>query len=325
MFGRTAAEALRAMGLLPLVAGRRGGDLAVDANDPSSVRAALRAGDLVLDAAGPFQDRTLALVEAAIDVGFDVIDLSDDLRYAEQVLRLAAPIAKAGIRVLNACSSVSALAAFLVGLAGIPRPVRARGFLVPMSRETGNPGSALAVLRSVGREVRVWRGGGFATARGWTEPLPLGLPHLPVRGRLLESADALYLPRAWPTLRDVDLRVDTNTFGFNLLLCAAARSPAVRRLLERQVVLGTRLARVLGSKRSALAYEVLADDGRVATCALLARDAGRFAPVAPAVLAARSIAQGGFGGTGLVPPERQFDPDELQSFLESKGIRILRL
>ena len=40
-------------------------------------------------------------------------------------------------------------------------------------------------------------------------PGPVGL----VCGRLFETADAVYLPRIWPSLREVDMVVDPNTPG----------------------------------------------------------------------------------------------------------------
>ncbi|MBI1901740.1 MAG: saccharopine dehydrogenase NADP-binding domain-containing protein, partial [Planctomycetia bacterium] len=73
------------MGHAPLVASRRAGaDLVLDAEDPASLRAALRPGDVILDAAGPFQRRSTALVEAAIDRRCDVVDLADGLHYVDQ-------------------------------------------------------------------------------------------------------------------------------------------------------------------------------------------------------------------------------------------------
>ncbi len=321
MFGRTAVDALRAMGLSPLVASRRpAADIEVDADDALQVRAAFTRGDLVIDAAGGFQNRSPVLVQAAIDLGFDVIDISDDLGYARKLLSLATPIARAGIRVLNACSTVSAVAAVLVKLSGCDRPVRVSGFLMPATRHTANPGSARSVIRSLGQPIRALRGGELVTLSGWSEARSLALRERTIRGRLFESADAVHLPRAWPTLRDVAMYLDTNTTGLKLLLRAAARAPALRRLLERRITLGARLSRLIGSKFGALAYEVEAGSGETTTVALVSRENGPVVPIAPAVLAAKRIADGRCEETGLVPPDRQVDPDELCGFLESEGV-----
>jgi hypothetical protein len=324
-FGRTVVDALRARGLSPLVAGRRGpADIEVDANDVGQVRAAFTRGDLVVDTAGPFQERSLVLVQAAIDIGFDVIDISDDLGYAERLLTLATPIARAGIRVLNGCSSVSAVSAALIKISGCDQPVRVSGFLLPATRHTGNPGSARSMIRSVGQPVRAWRNGSLVTLRGWSEARSLALSERTIHGRLFESADALYLPRAWPTLRDVAMYVDSNTFGFDLLLRAAARVPALRRVLERRIEFGTRISRLLGSDFGALAYEIEAASGAITTVTLVARPKARVIPIAPTVLAAQRIAEGRFEQSGLVPPERQVDAYELRAYLESEGVDVRR-
>lgn len=328
MFGRTAVGALRSMGLHPLVASRRpAADIQVDANNPNSVRAAFAKGDLVLDTAGPFQDRSPVLIEAAIDLGLDLIDISDDLSYAQKLLSLAAPIDRAGIRVLNACSSVSAISSCLVTLSRCKRPIRVSGFLAPATRHTGNPASALSLIRSVGRPVRAFRGGKLVVLHGWSEARRVALsdPRHTIRGRLFESADAVHLPRRWPTLSHVDMYVDTNTPGLNTLLRIAARVPALRNLLERQIDLGTRLSRFIGSAFGALAYEIQGDSGETVRFAVLSRERSYLTPIAPAVLAAKKIADGQFEGRGIIPPDRHVDPTELCAYLKSHGIKVERV
>ncbi|MCH8965422.1 MAG: saccharopine dehydrogenase NADP-binding domain-containing protein [Planctomycetes bacterium] len=76
-------DLLRAEGLAPLMASRsRSADLVLDVENAGSLRENLRAGDVVIDAAGPFQHRNATLSEAALDVGFDVVDIADSLAYA---------------------------------------------------------------------------------------------------------------------------------------------------------------------------------------------------------------------------------------------------
>ncbi|MCZ6796214.1 MAG: saccharopine dehydrogenase NADP-binding domain-containing protein [Planctomycetota bacterium] len=328
LFGRTAAEELRALGLEPEIASRRPGvDVRVDANDRDDLRHAFREGDLVIDTAGPFQERSTALVDAAIDVGFDVVDINDDLSYAERVVALNESIDRAGIRVLSSCSSVSAISASIVQRSGAKKPVRLTGFLAPATKYTANPGSALSLIRSVGRPVRALRGGRLATLRGWREARGFAMPE-PVgalKGRLFESADALLLPRVWPSLDTVELFVDPNAPGLAALLALAARLPAVRRLLERCVGLGTKLSRLVGSPAGGLGYEVEDSGGEIARFAVVSRAGGHRTPVAPAVLAARKIAEGSFDQRGLVPPDRHVDAAELTEYLKSRDIAIVRL
>jgi saccharopine dehydrogenase-like protein len=325
-FGCAALEQLRILGISPIVAARGGmADIGVDADDPTSIRAAFSAGDLIIDAAGPFHKRSLALLEAAIEIGFDVIDINDNLGYAEQVLALERRIVGAGIRVLSSASSVSAVAAAIVRRSDLNAPTRVTGFLAPASRHTANRGSALSLIRTVGCPVRAWRGGRLQTLRGWGERRSFVMPHPvgPICGRLFESADAVWLPRVWPSLLDVEMYVDANTPGVNALLQLGARFPAFRRMLERHVDLGAWIARLIGSKAGGIGYEIEDAHGKATRFAVLSGKTGHITAVAPAVLAARAIVTGHLTATGLVLPDRHVEPSELVGYLGSSGIDVV--
>ena len=327
-FGAVAVERLRADGAAPLTASRRAGaDLQVDVEDRRSLRAALRQGDVVIDTVGPYQDRTSALVEAALEIGFDLIDIADSLAYVTRLYDLQPQIEARGIRVLTACSSVSAVSAALVRWSGLADPVRVTGFLAPATHYAANPAGGGSLLRSVGRPIRVWRDGRLVTRVGWREartiqvPAPIGS----VRGRLYETANSVTLPRIWPGLRTVDFYVDSRVPGLNAVFNLAARSPALRSLIERLQGPGLALARSLGSRAGCLAFEIEAHDNRVVRWALIASDRGYFTPIVPAVLAARTIAEGGFEPCGLVPPDQHIEPGKLIDYLRSLGIDTMRL
>ncbi len=325
LFGRTVAEQLRQEGLNPLTASRRAAaDLQIDANDPASIRAALAPGDLIVDAAGPFQMRTTALMEAAIEIGFDVIDLNDDLRYAESIIALEQRIADAGIRMLSSASSVSAVAAAVVRHSGIEMPRRVTAFLAPASRYTANPGTAASLWRSIGRPVRVLRDGKMQTQVGWSDsrnfvmPRPVGK----IKGFLFESADTVFLPKIWPMLRDVSMYVDTNTFGGNRLLQLAAYSEPIREVMRQRVHLGAWLARKVGSTAGGVGYEIEGPDGRVTRHAIVAAENSYLAAIAPAVLAAKAIARDEFPSRGLILPHHQVEPPELFRFLAARAVHL---
>jgi hypothetical protein len=324
-FGSSIIEQLRSRGVPAMTAARRkGGDYQVDANDADSIRSALTDQPLVIDAAGPFQQRSMALLDAAIELGFDLIDINDDLEYAEQVLAREAIIARAGIRVLSSASSVSAISTTMVGHSGFKTPSRVTAFLAPATRHTANAGSALSLIRSVGRPIRVFREGRLQTRPGWCETRSFDMPD-PVgstRGRLFESADAVYLPRIWPSLREVEMYVDPRLPGVNSLLGLGSRLPAIRRSLECHVRFGTWMARVIGSTAGGIGYEVEDANGDVAGIALSSPRHSFMTAVAPAVLAAQAIANDRFPYTGLVLPDRQVDPAELLSYLESSGVGL---
>ena len=107
-FGRTVVERLRAFDLAPLVASRRrSAEIVIDVEDQRSLAAGLRPDDVVIDAAGPFQQRSAKLAMAAVEIGFDLVDLADSLAYVECIYRMRDRIDAAGIRVFTACSGVS--------------------------------------------------------------------------------------------------------------------------------------------------------------------------------------------------------------------------
>jgi hypothetical protein len=149
-------------------------------------------------------------------------------------------------------------------------------------------------------------------------PRPLGM----IRGGLMETADASYLPRIWRSLRNVAMCVDTNTPGVNMLLRLAARRPRLRRLLEQHVRWGSCLARLVGSSAGGVGYLIEGASGEISRCAIVSRKNSFITAVAPAVLAAHAIFQDRFPHQGLVLPGSQVDPSELFTFLERSGIAI---
>jgi len=322
-FGRTAAERLRADGAQPLTAARRpGADLRLDVEDPASLRAALRPGDVVLDTVGPFQDRSTALAEACLELGCDLVDIADSRAYVARLQALRPRLETAGTRLLTACSSVSGVNAALVTHSGLTDPVRVTGFLVPAAAYAANPGSGASLLRSVGQPVQVLRGGALAAATGWRETRPFVMPAPlgPIHGHLFETADPLTLPLAWHGLREAAFYVDSWVPGLNVMLDLGARSSLVHALMQRFMPIGLSLSRRFGSATGCLAFEIESAAGQVARYALISTHHGHYTPIAPAVLAARAIAEGRFAPRGLVPPNKYVDPEELLAYLARIGV-----
>jgi len=329
LFGGAAVELLRAEGMAPLVAARRAApdrgsppDLRLDADDPAALRAALLLGDIVLDAAGPFQERNAALVETALDVGCDVIDLSDSLGHFLKIDALRLQIEARGIRVLTSCSSVTTLLAALVRASGVKDPARVSVYLSPASQVTASAGTGGALRHSLGQPIRILRGGKLVPARGWRESRPFLMPP-PIgraRGYLMESVHAATLPRIFPTLRDADFWVDSRVPGLNSVFRLLARAPALAARVCRAMRRSTLVARTLGSVAGGMLAEIEEPSGAVNQARVFAPRRSYLAAVAPAVLAVRAIASGRFTERGLVPHDRHVDPDELFAYLRRLGI-----
>lgn len=324
-FGSLATDRLLAEGFAPVRSSRRPGifELQIDANDADSIRSRLRPGDIVLDAAGPFQTRTTALVEAATELGFDVVDLSDSFAYAARVVAMRDRIDRAGVRILTSCSAVSAVSAALVRLTGVAEPERVSVFLAPASRATANPATIRSFLASVGRPVTVRRDARLVLQAGWRSSRRFAWPGRGIRrGFLTESADALLLPEVWPSLQDVDFWVDTQAPVVNALLAAAAIHPLGAALVERLSGVGSAIARRVGAGAGGFGIEVEHADGAVVRRILSGSTRSYVIAVAPTVLAVRALASGQFAHTGLIPPDQHIDPQQLLSYLQSSGIRV---
>jgi len=316
-FGSTVVRLLRAVGCAPLTSSRRpGGDLVLDVENRTSIRNTIRPCDVLVDATAPFQKRTAMLVDEAIAVGADVIDLSDSLAYSRIVWTRDSAARARGVRILNSCSSVSVLSAFAIERSRIRDPIACHGFLAPATRHTANRGAAESLLASVGQSITVWRSGQFVSLPGWTEVHQFAA--LKRSGHLMEMADAFTLPRVYPSLRNVDFWVDPNTRGAGVLLSILARVPAFSPLARH----GLPLARILGSNEGILAYEIEGEKGEQSNVAFTGRDSFLMAAI-PAALAASRLSSGEPCPAGVVPVHQHIDGVALAAALTRYGIRIL--
>lgn len=301
-FGRQAVRALAAHGIRAIGASRRDG---VDVEDRASLREFLRRGDVVLDAAGPFHLRTAALLDVALELGADLVDLSDSAAYATIVAAERERIAAGSIAVLTGCSAISAVAATLVRASGIAAPRQVDLWLAPASRETAHVATARAMLASIrpGPRVRC----DFA----------------PVRGFPVDSALRVQLPAIWPSLERAAFWVDPHARGFAPLLALAARARPLRIALWLAAPVGVRLTRLLGARDGIVALRVAGADGEARWLLRAPRGSYRLA-IAPAMLAVRDLASGNSALRGLVPADRMVGALDLLAYVQRLGIGITR-
>jgi len=271
----------------------------LDVEDRRSLDRALQAGDVIVDTAGPFQLRSTVLVEAAIERGCDVVDLSDARAYAQAVLALHDRAAAMGVRILTSCSAIATVAAAAMRAMGTVSPDACDLFLAPASAETGNPATVRAFLASVDwSRRRDFPGGGR-------------------RGHRVESAAAVLLPRSWPSLRRVEFWVDPNAPFAAEVLALASRS-GLTRALE---VAAPLTARLLGRRDGMFAVAV-SEGGREAVTTLSAPRGSYLIAAEPAVLAAESLARGADIPPGVVPADAQVDGATLFARLQGLGVDV---
>jgi hypothetical protein len=259
----------------------------------------------------------------ALEVGFDLVDLSDGVDHARAVLALDARAREAGVHLLPGQSSVSALAGRAIRASGIEAPVEVVGLLVPAARHTAAIGSAASLLRSLGGAVRVLEEGDVAERPGWRTTRDVSPPgEAPVRGHLFESADVVHLPATFPELRATALYVHSNVLGLDAALSLADRIPGAPALLARLLRVGTPITRLLGGPEGLLAYEIRGADGATSRVAFRAAETSPRIPVLPMALAATRLAAGWSPGAGVLPPAQELDDAALDALLARHRIRL---
>ena len=300
-FGRHAVALLRADGIAAVPIGHEQADV----EDRASLRALVQVNDVLLDTVGPFQRRTHALLDVALEQRADLVDLSDSASYARSIGERSADIATKGIAVLTGCSAVSAVVATLVRASDVGDPLRVDAWLAPASRDTANVATARSFLASV-------RSSAMRTCE-----------FAPVRGLAVESALSVQLPAIWPGLRAAEFWVDPHTRGAGPLVRLAARSAVARRALDSLVPLGVRLARLAGTREGVFAVRVEGAAG-IARWVLRAPRGSFLLALGPATIAVRRLAAGDREARGLVPADQQVTSDALFAYLDRHGIAVTR-
>jgi len=303
-FGAHAVRLLREAGVPAIAAARSD----ANAEDRRSLRAFLHPHDVVLDAAGPFQERSAALLDVALARGVDVVDISDSAAYARLIAEHRADIAAHHITVLTGCSAISAVAATLASASGIGVPSRIDAWLAPASKETANVATARSLLAS----LRV----------GETNTCEFA----PIAGLAVDSALDVQLPAIWPSLQRASFWVDPHVPGLAPLL-GLARAPLVRRIFAAAVPIGVRVARLTGSRSGVFALQV---EGSTGTARWIARAArgSYIVALAPAVLAIRRLASDdhayhAYGG--FVPADAHVAIAPLLAYLRDHGVTVERV
>ena len=298
-FGRVIARRLADVGIVPVLASRTHGDVRLDVEDAGSIRSGLLPGDVVVDTAGPFQRRSTALVEAGIELGCDLVDLSDSLAYARGVLALHEDAVAKGVRIFTSCSAIATVAASAIRASGRVAPETCDLFLAPASADTGNPATVQAFLASV----------------DWSRSREF--PADRRRGYRVESAAALLLPRSWPSLRWVDFWVDPNAPFARKGVALASRLGMTGALSA----IAPLSARLLGRREGSFSIAI-SEAGRYSLTRLSAPRGSYLIAAEPAVLAAESIARGTDTPPGVVPADRQVDPEALFARLRGLGVDV---
>jgi hypothetical protein len=301
-FGRHAIRILRADSVAAVAVTRADADV----EDPASLRSLIHANDVILDTVGPFQARSQALLDVALEREADLVDLSDSAEYARAIGERKDDIAARSSTVMTGCSAISAVVATLARASAVGEPVRVDAWLAPASRETANVATARSLLASL-RSADL-----------------CACDFAPVRGMRVESALSIQLPAIWPSLAEAAFWVDPHTRGAIPLLALASGSAIARRAFNALVPIGVRIARLAGTREGIFAVRVEGTAG-VARWVLRAPRGSYLLALGPATIAVRRLAMAERGPRGLVPADEHVSKDALFAYLERHGIGVTRV
>jgi saccharopine dehydrogenase-like NADP-dependent oxidoreductase len=268
----------------------------------------------VADASGPFQTSDDRLPRAAIGAGLHYVDLADARAFVAGIRGLDAEARAANVAVLAGASSTPALShAVLDTLVAASRKVIAiEVSIAPGNRAPRGLSAVHAVLSTVGRPIRVFRGGRWTEEAGWGLNKTIELPGVGKRRvALCETPDLdllveRYHPAADAVFRaGLELRVLHDGVG---LLSLLVRLGILRSLpaLARPLRVLADLFKPFGTDRGGMRVDVLLENDagqilrRAWTLTAGAGD-GLYVPTLPALAALKMLADGTLEWRGAAP------------------------
>ncbi len=266
----------------------------------------------VVDAAGPFQTSDLRLARAAIAAGAHYVDLADARDFVAAFPdALDAQARAAGVLAVTGASSTPALSnAVLDRLTASWRAVDDVAVAIsPGARAPRGLSVMQAILSYVGRPVRLFTGGRWTQALGWSGVRRLDFPGLgPRLASLCETPDLDILPARFAVRREARFMAGLELAPLHLglwLLSWAVRWRLIGSLvpLARPLLWAAGLVANLGSDRGGMLVAANGqgpDGARIAArWGLWAEEgAGPNVPVAAAAAVLRGLANGQIGARG---------------------------
>lgn len=289
---------------------------------------------IVIDAAGPFQGYTeqpYRVAKAAIACGAHYLDLSDDAEFTAGISRLDDAARAHGVVVLSGVSSVPAMSSAAVEALkdGMDDIHLIESVILPGNRAPRGLSVMRAILAQVGRPMRLWRGNGFTSVRGWSEGRKEQLlvdgiaPVLGRRSSVIGAPDLALFP-AYYNARSVEFRAGLDLWIMHWGLTAVGFVVRWRLLRSAEPLavllkwLADRLER-FGSDRGGMRVRVLGtvSDGRVVrrdwVLVAEAGDGPHIPAVAARVMCKRLLA--GQGVAGARPCLGAFSLQEVEEMM----------
>jgi saccharopine dehydrogenase-like NADP-dependent oxidoreductase len=281
--------------------------VAIDLNaaDFASQLRALGVG-LLIHTAGPFQQQSYGVAQAAAAAGAHYIDLADGRRFVcDFTAALQAAFMAAGRTGISGASTVPALSSAVLDrlCAGWQRIDSIDICIAPAQTAPRGEATMQAVLGYCGEPIRVWRNGRWQTARGWAAPQRVEFARMrPRLGALCDIPDLELFPARYRVQNRVMFRaaLEVGLTQYALAALAALRGTGMLPPLSGWAALLNRIAGSLDFLGSALGGMVVRAAGCDAagnaaqTAWHIAADHshGPEIPCMAAILLARKLARG---------------------------------
>ena len=262
--------------------------------------------DLLIHTAGPFQQQSYAVAQAALEAQAHYIDLADGRRFVcDFASVLNAPFRAAGRSAITGASTVPGLSSAVVQAlcAGWQRIDVINTCIAPAQGAPRGIATLAAVLGYCGQPIEVWQQGQWQTAYGWSRPERVHFAGLRSRlGALCDIPDLELFPAHYGVSERVMFRaaleVGLTQWAFAAL--AALRRLGVLHHPERLAPWLHRMAPMLdflGSSLGGMVVQVQGINGagqaqKRAWHIAADNDHGPEIPCMPAILLTRKLARG---------------------------------
>ncbi len=264
-----------------------------DINDPSSCLEALRDHHIAIHCAGPFSNRSTALIEACWQAGCHYVDIADDRKYLARVRRYGEVFREKGLSAVYGCSSlpgISGALALLLKRENPEIPEKIRVILFIGNHNKKGAGAIESVFKISGREIPTPQ----RTLIGLRKEARVELPAPFGRKSALifESADYDLLPEIIGT-KSVVVGVSFEMGIANLVFALFSHSPfgLVQRLKIPVLKLGDLFNR-WGHEGGGVRVEFFYRNGTLRRATLLASREGQRMAIVPAFAAVQKISDG---------------------------------
>jgi saccharopine dehydrogenase-like NADP-dependent oxidoreductase len=267
----------------------------------------------VADAAGPFQTRKPALVEAAIAARCHYVDLADARDFVAGINVFDEAARAANVLVVSGASSTPALSNAVLDqlTSGWRRIDRVEVAISPGNRQPRGLSVIKAILANAGQPIRVFRDGTWTQSRGMAMLVRRRMPGLGRRWLFLfDTPDLDLIAQRFAPRYDALFRAGLELAVPHLGLWALSKLAMIRLLpslvpLARPLRTIAEWLRPLGSSRGGMSVSVegVDRDGRAGTAswALVAEEDGPNVPVLPALTLIRALADGRINQRGAIP------------------------